>query len=199
MCACIFAAYPETEGHMKNVTDRINFQTGEVETVNTGFTQVYDKTASLMIQIAENPTAMKMFWWLISHMDKRNAIVVSQSTLAEVLNCTERTIRNAITDLKDKKVLTILKVGSANAYVINAEVAWKDTAENKKHAQFDATVYISSSEQEEQFRTQLMGHTVKKEPSTRSRQKTLDTVVGLGGSATMLATSIFSLIQLLSL
>ena len=183
---------------MKNVTDRINFQTGEVETVNTGFTQVYDKTASLMIQIADNPTAMKMFWWLISHMDKRNAIVVSQSTLAEVLNCTERTIRNAIADLKDKKVLTILKVGNANAYVINADIAWKDTAESKKHAQFDATVYVSSSEQEEQYRTQLVGHALKKEPSARRKQKTLDDVAGLGGSAVMLITSIFSLTQLFS-
>lgn len=181
---------------MRNVTDRINFETGEVETVNTGFTQVYDKTASLMIQIAENPTAMKMFWWLISHMDKRNAIVVSQATLAEALNCTERTIRNAIADLKDKKVLTILKVGSANAYVINAEIAWRDTAENKKHAQFDATVYVSSSEQEEQYRTQLVGHAVKKDPSPRHRQKTLDAVIGLGGSASMLVISIFSVVQL---
>ena len=189
---------PKPNFAMRNVTDRLNFETAEVETVNSDFTQLYDKSAALMMQIAENPTAMKLFWWLISHMDKRNAMVVSQPTLAEELKCTVRTIQTAVADLRKHKVMTILKSGNTNIYVVNADIAWKDSAENKKNAQFDATVYLSSSEQETQYRTQLMGHAIKKEPSTRQRQRQLDKVVGIGGSAAMLAISIFSFAQLLT-
>ena len=184
---------------MGNIKDRVDFETGEVETVNTDFTQLYDKSAALMIQIAENPTAMKLFWWLISHMDKRNAIVVSQPTLAEELRCTVRTVQTAVADLRKHKVMTILKSGNTNIYVVNAEIAWKDSAENKKHAQFDAAVYISSSEQEEQYQTRLVGHAVKKKPSSRKRQTQLDNIAGVGGSAAMLSVSVCSLLQAITL
>jgi len=184
---------------MGNVKDRVDFETGEVETVNTDFTQLYDKSAALMIQIAENPTAMKLFWWLISHMDKRNAIVVSQPTLAEELRCTVRTVQTAVADLRKHKVMTILKSGNTNIYVVNAEVAWKDSAENKKYAQFDAAVYISSSEQEEQYQTHLVGHAVKKKASSRKRQTQLDNIAGVGGSAALLSMSVCSLLQAITL
>lgn len=182
---------------MKNTVDRVNFVTGEVETVNKGFTQLYDKHAALIMEIADSPTAMKMFVWLITHMDKRNILVVSQATLAEAIKCSERTIRNATTELKERKVLTVIKVGNANAYAVNADIAWKDTADNKKHAQFEAVVFVSSSEQSDDFRTQLMGHAIKKKPSSTKRQKTLDNVVGIGGSAALMTVGIFSLLELL--
>ena len=183
---------------MGNVTERIDFGTGEVETVNTDFTQLYDNSAKLMMQIADNPTAMKLFWWLISHMDKRNAIVVSQPTLAEELNCTVRTIQTAVADLREHKVMKILKSGNTNIYVVNAEIAWKDSAESKKYAQFDATVYISSSEQENGYQTRLIGHAVEKKASSQKRKKQLDAVIGIGGSAAMLSTVVFCLIQLIN-
>lgn len=184
---------------MNNVTKRIDYVTGEEVTLNNDFTQLYDNSAGLMIQLADNPTAMKLFWWIISHMDRKNALVVSQSALAEQLGCTDRTIRNALSDLKLKNVLTILKSGNTNIYCINANIAWKGNADDKRYAQFEATVFLSASEQEKQYQTKMVGHAVEKKPSTRKRQKQLDTVVGLGGSAAMLATSIFSFAQLFNL
>lgn len=183
---------------MNNVTKRTDYTTGEEITLNTDFTQLYDNSAGLMIKLADNPTAMKLFWWIISHMDRKNALVVSQSALAEQLECTDRTIRNALADLKLKKVLTILKSGNTNVYCVNANIAWKGNADDKKYAQFEATVFLSASEQEKQYKTKLIGHAVPKKPSPRARQKTLDNVVGLGGSATMLAISVFSFAQLLA-
>lgn len=155
---------------MENVKLTVDPSTGEEILLNTDFTQLYDNSAQLMIQIADNPTAMKLFWWLISHMDRRNALVVSQKTLAEVLECTDRTIRTAITDLKSKKVLTILKSGSSNVYVINSNIAWKGEATDKKYAQFEATVYLSSSEQEPEYRTHLVGHAEKQKKAGRPRK-----------------------------
>ncbi len=191
-----FAAYPEMLTTMNNVTKRTDFATGEEITLNTDFTQLYDNSAGLMIQLADNPTAMKLFWWIISHMDRKNALVVSQSTLAEQLKCTDRTIRNALADLKLKEVVTILKSGNTNIYCINANIAWKGNADDKKYAQFEATVFLSESEQEKQYKTSLVGHAVPKKPSPRARQKTLDNLIGLSGSAAMMAISIFSFAQL---
>lgn len=96
--------------HEKEVTD---YQTGEVETVNDNFVQLYVDKLDLIIEMtSENPTAVKIFTWLLKHMDKRNALVVSQPALAEAFNLSDRTIRSSISYLKGKKALSILKSGT---------------------------------------------------------------------------------------
>lgn len=181
---------------MENVKFSVDTSTGEETLLNTNFTQLYDNSAQLMIQIADNPTAMKLFWWLISHMDRRNALVVSQKTLAEVLECTDRTIRTAVADLKSKKVLTVLKSGSSNVYIINSNVAWKGEALDKKYAQFEATVYLSSSEQEPEYRTHLMGHAEKQKKASRPHK--ISAVVA-AQIAFCFAESAYSIFQLVSI
>ena len=50
-----------------------------------------------------------------------------------------------------------------NIYVLNDQIVWKDTADKKdKFSQFSAKVHIMASEQEEPYRTQLIGHAVPK-------------------------------------
>lgn len=77
--------------HEKQVLDH---ETGEVELVNDNFVQLYiDKLDLIMEMTSENHTAVKVFTWLIKHMDKRNALVVSQSALADALGMSRRTIQ----------------------------------------------------------------------------------------------------------
>lgn len=149
--------------HEKEVTD---YQTGEVETINDNFVQIYVDKLDLIIEMTgENHTAVKVFTWLIKHMDKRNALVVSQTALSEALGLSRRTVQYSVNYLKGKKALDILKSGNVNIYAINAQIAWKSTAQGKRFALFDAAVYISAAEQEKPiFSTDLVGHAVVKKP-----------------------------------
>jgi hypothetical protein len=157
--------------HEKEVVD---YSTGEVENVNDNFVQLYiDKIPVLLEIMRENRTAGSVFLWLVQHMDKRNALVVSQTALSDALELSKRTVQYSILYLKDKKALTILKSGNTNIYAINAQIAWKSTANGKKYALFDAAVYIAESEQEGPlFSTDLVGHAVVKKPKKARPMRT---------------------------
>lgn len=136
--------------------------TGDLKLVNTGFSQIYDQHwATFRILIDEYPTALKVFTWLIEKADRRNALIASYSTMSKALNLAERTIRNSIGYLKEKSLITVLKSGTTNVYVLNDRIIWKDTADRKdRFSQFSAEVIITASEQEEPYRTELIGHAV---------------------------------------
>lgn len=141
-------------------TDR----SGDLKLVNTGFSQIYDQHwATFRTLVDDYPTALKVFTWLIEKADRRNALVASYSTMSRGLNLAERTIRNSISYLKEKNLITVLKSGTTNVYVLNDQIIWKDTADRKdKYSQFSAEIIITASEQEEPYRTQLIGHAVPK-------------------------------------
>lgn len=155
---------------MAHEKELLNYQTGEVELVNDKFVQLYIDKLDLIIEMTgENPTAVKMFVWLLQHMDKRNALVISQEALAEALGIHRTTIFRCTTYLKDKKALEIIKSGSTNIYAVNAQIAWKSDANGKKYALFDAAVYVAESEQiKPLFDTQLVGH-AKPRPSKKRK------------------------------
>ena len=157
---------------MTHEKEIINYHTGEVETVNDNFVQLYvDKLDLIIEMMSENPTATKVFTWLLKQMDKRNALVVSQSALAEALGLAVRTVQYSIVYLKEKKALAILKSGNTNIYAINAQIAWKSDANGKKYALFNAAVYIADSEQDKPlFDTQLVGH-AKPRPIRKQKEK----------------------------
>lgn len=157
--------------HEKEIT---NYHTGEVETVNDNFVQLYiDKLDLIIEMMSENPTATKVFTWLLKQMDKRNALVVSQSALAEALGLAVRTVQYSIVYLKEKKAVAILKSGNTNIYAVNAQIAWKSDANGKKYALFDAAVYIADSEQDKPlFDTQLIGHAKPKALKKSNKLKT---------------------------
>jgi len=138
--------------------------TGELKLVNSGFSQIYDQHWSTFRALVDAyPTALKVFTWLIEKADKRNALVASYTTMSKGLGLHERTIRNSIGYLKEKKLITVLKSGNMNVYYLNDQIIWKDTADRKdKFSQFSAEVIITASEQEEPYRTQLIGHAIPK-------------------------------------
>jgi biotin operon repressor len=158
--------------HEKIVTDP---KTDELKEVNNNFVQFYKDSLDFVIEATrENPTALRVFFWIVQHMDNRNALVVSQQTLADTLDLGRTTIHLCTVYLKEKQALTVLKSGNTNVYALNAQIVWQDSAEAKKYAHFDAKVYISEKEQEEDkplFDTQLIGHAVKRQPKIRKRTK----------------------------
>jgi biotin operon repressor len=156
--------------HEKVVTDP---KTDELKEVNNNFVQFYKDSLDFVIEATrENPTALRVFFWIVQHMDNRNALVVSQQTLADTLDLGRTTIHLCTVYLKEKNALTVFKSGNTNVYALNAQIVWQDSAEAKRYAHFDAKIYISEKEQEEDrplFNTQLIGHAMKKEPKSRRR------------------------------
>jgi hypothetical protein len=147
---------------MKHQKDIVDFTTGELKTVNNGFVQLYEDNIDLIIEIAnEHPTAIKVFLFLIKNMDEKNALVISQNALSESLNLHRNTIGNSISYLKEKKALDVFKSGNTNIYAVNSQLAWKSNVEGKRYAMFSAKVFITASEQEEIYKTQLLGHAIK--------------------------------------
>jgi hypothetical protein len=66
-----------------------------------------------------------------------------------------------------------------NIYVLNDQIVWKDTADKKdKFSQFSAKVHIMASEQEEPYRTQLIGHAVPKAKTKRVKLSPEEAIKG---------------------
>jgi len=157
--------------NLNHEKERIDYHTGEVEEVNANFVQIYlDKLPLIIEMTAENSTAVRLLTWLLQHMDKKNALVVSQIALAEALGVTRQTVYTCILYLKQKKAIAVFKSGSTNIYAVNAQLAWKSSATGKRYAMFDARVYVAESEQQDDkplFKTDLIGHATKRKSKTK--------------------------------
>jgi biotin operon repressor len=90
--------------------------------------------------------AFQVFMLLAERMNKTNAVVVSQATLGQILGYGRTTIHNAVRLLEAERWLQIVKIGTANGYVLNSKVLWRDHS-GKRYASFYAEVLVSESEQ----------------------------------------------------
>ena len=92
------------------------------------------------------PAAFEVLTLITERMSKSNALVISQATLCELLGYGRTTIHKAVRLLEDEKWLQVVKVGTANAYVVNSKVMWRDHS-GKRFGSFFAEVVVSESEQ----------------------------------------------------
>lgn len=106
-----------------------------------------EKLAHLM---RENPRAANLLIMLVSKMDERGAIVMSQQTLATFCKCSLATIKRAVSDLTKGNWIQTVSIGSGRgstlAYVVNSRVAWADSRDNLKYAYFNARVLVSEED-----------------------------------------------------
>jgi DNA-binding transcriptional regulator YhcF (GntR family) len=152
--------------HEKKVLDPA---TGEMIEVNDNFIQIYVDHISVLSQmIQENGMAARIFMWLVQHMDKRNALVISQQTLAEQMGIHRNSVSSAIKYLREIKAMDIVNTGNSKVFAINAQIMWQSGASKKKFAWFDAKVFVSESEQFSEnedapvLKTNLIGHPLPK-------------------------------------
>jgi len=98
----------------------------------------------------QSPRAAALLHVLVARMGQQNAVVVSQKTLAKLMGCTERTIRNALVDLTAGNWVQIVRVngpGTAAAYVVNDRVAWGQPRADLHMSVFSATVIADAEDQ----------------------------------------------------
>lgn len=99
------------------------------------------------------PVASAIMHHLIHLMDKQNAVVVSQKTLAALVGCHINSVGKAVKLLRDERWINVVKLhgpGQVAAYVVNSEVAWCDTRNNKRLALFTARVVADAIDQDEE-------------------------------------------------
>ena len=104
--------------------------------------------------IDKDKTAAALLHTLVAHMDKRNAVVISQKNLAALMGKTLATISRAVRVLRDERWIQVVRIngqGAVNAYVVNSTVAWNDKRENKQYSTFHATVIAARHDQAEEF------------------------------------------------
>lgn len=109
--------------------------------------------------IKSSATAARLAHVLVANLDRTtNAVVASQSTLAELMAepgerpMHRNSIRNAIRRLEADRWIEVVKIGGhggALAYVVNDRVAWGQSRDGLKYSRFSARVVASSSEQEQ--------------------------------------------------
>ncbi len=93
-----------------------------------------------------SPSAFQVFMLLTERMNETNAVVISQSTLCQMLEYGRTAIHNAVRLLESERWLQIVKIGTANGYIINSKVVWREH-NGKRSASFYAEVVLSESDQ----------------------------------------------------
>lgn len=94
--------------------------------------------------------ASRVLHLLLSRIGDHNAVVISQKTLAQLLNVDARTVRRAVAMLKEYRWIQTRQIGDRGtvlAYVINDSVAWTGKRDGIRYSLFSAQVVISDQEQ----------------------------------------------------
>lgn len=117
---------------------------------NADFIQLYRNQIDNVADLAlSNPTAYRLFMFLIKHMGGDNALCVSNVALQEILQCSRATIGRAVKYLRDEGWICVLKSGTTNIYIVNPDVAWTSYAYQKQYCEFTTKAILSSTENAE--------------------------------------------------
>jgi short-subunit dehydrogenase len=132
-------------------------KTGEIHEGNPPFFQFKKHNFKMIRKLMdENIIASKMLMFLIENMNEiTNSLIVSQESLSEVLECGRTSIYNATKHLVDGKYIQLLKSGVNNVYCVNADIVWTKRADQIFHARFNTSVYLTSTEQDEEQKLEI--------------------------------------------
>lgn len=101
---------------------------------------------------AKSSLALDLLMILAQSMDKQNAVMMSYQAMEEITGKTARHLRRAISILKSDHWIQVVKVGTANAYILNKAVFWTDRGDKKHMASFSAQVITTLAEQDKDLR-----------------------------------------------
>ena len=100
--------------------------------------------------IRKSPLAAQVMHILTSQVGDHNAVVISQKVLAQLVQGSERGIRDALVLLRKDNWIETRQIGgrgTVNAYVINDRVAWNGKRDGIRYSLFSARVIVSEEEQ----------------------------------------------------
>ncbi|MGE6379932.1 replication/maintenance protein RepL [Peribacillus muralis] len=129
----------------------------EQENKNANFVQLYRENMPEMRWLMTNhafPSSLLFF--ILEHMDNRNALACSYSVFEDYFGKSRMTIYRAIKILEENGFIDVLKMGTSNVYLVNADLAWTDSNSSKKYAKYDGKILVSKKENKDfEYRKQF--------------------------------------------
>lgn len=121
--------------------------TGREKPPTYGWLQFEKKALGELTKMAmTSPAAMGTLMYLVNHMSRSNALVVSQQAIAEGIGSKRETVNRALRYLVQHNFVQIIKAGGVSVYVVNSKVAWQGER-GARYAAFGADVLAVESEQ----------------------------------------------------
>lgn len=128
----------------KNEEDQ---QKKENEKKNLNFIQLYrENMPELRWLMANHNFASSLLFFIIEHMDNKNALACSYSVFEDYFGKSKMTIYRGIKVLEENGFLNVLKMGTSNVYLVNEDLAWTNSNDKKKYAKYDGKILISKKE-----------------------------------------------------
>jgi len=100
--------------------------------------------------LRESPRAAELLHLLVARVGDHNAVVISQKTLAGLMERSIDTVARAIAVLRAGRWIEVRQIGdrgTVNAYVLNRNVVWSGPRDGIRYALFSAAVVVSDQEQ----------------------------------------------------
>jgi DNA-binding transcriptional MocR family regulator len=106
--------------------------------------------------VLRKPRAAALAHHLVAQMGPQNAVVIPQTVLAKLMECSVDTVQRAVRDLVAEKWISVVRLGKGKeaAYVVNDRVAWGERRDKLHLSAFSATVVADFDDQDEA----LLGH-----------------------------------------
>lgn len=124
--------------------------------VNQGFVQVSRKYLDNLDELGfRSPAARKLLTSLVKAMNRQNAVMVSQGSLAKLTGLSTPTVKRAVAMLREEQWIEVLKVGTSNIYRVNSSVFWTARADGR-WASFSAEILVNYDEQDEFTKAQAI-------------------------------------------
>lgn len=140
----------------KKRTNYYDKETGEQKNL---FYKFYQHSFPVMNKmLSEMPKALEMFNFLIHNMGNNNALVISQNALSDALKCSRSTVARCTKYLKEKNAIELYKSGNTNIYAVNSDIVWVGDDDKKAYSVFNAKVYITLNEQDEELKRSNFQH-----------------------------------------
>jgi hypothetical protein len=140
---------------MAGISDMDAAAQARVAEPTTRFTKVYPKGwFRLRTLLKANPTAARVWGFLVETAGHDNALVCTYDVIADELEVSARTVMRAVSYLEQHGALVIAKVGTANAYILNPDETWKTYEEHKSFCAFNART-LASKKQNHNLRRRL--------------------------------------------
>jgi len=99
--------------------------------------------------IMRQPLAAYILGFFTEKMNRSNSVVCSVKVLEEITGRSRATVSRAIKLLRDEKWIQVVKIGTANAYIVNSAAFWSSSATNKRFSSFHSMVIATQTEQKE--------------------------------------------------
>lgn len=125
----------------------VNEKEQEDKKKNHNFIQLYrDNMPELRWLMSNHNFASSLLFFILEHMDNRNALACSYSVFEDYFGKSRSTVYRSIKLLEENGFLNVLKMGTSNVYVVNENLAWSDSNDKKKFTKYDGKILVSKKE-----------------------------------------------------